>query len=168
MVAVITKVGWNDEYQEIREWEEEMIDQEASLETEFVRHYNSNRPTIIAISKDLSKVWLKENAPGTEQNSLMEKQMKRLFDRALYNHEQEDSQAQPQANWIEAREIFRIVLKQEIEKILGFQNVQSIISSQLKKDQKEESNLKSYMSKKGTFKEKIKENTQPRVNTILS
>ena len=24
------------------------------------------------------------------------------------------------------------------------------------------------MSKKGTFKEKIKENTQPRVNTILS
>ena len=42
MVAVITKVGWNDEYQEIREWEEEMIDQEASLETEFVRHYNSN------------------------------------------------------------------------------------------------------------------------------
>ena len=120
MVAVITKVGWNDEYQEIREWEEEMIDQEASLETEFVRHYNSNRPTIIAISKDLSKVWLKENAPGTEQNSLMEKQMKRLFDRALYNHEKEDSQAQPQANWIEAREIFRIVLKQEIEKILGF------------------------------------------------
>ena len=91
MIAVITKVGWSDDYQEMREWEEEMIDQEADLETVFVRHFNSNRPKIHAISKDLSKVWLKENAPGTEQNSAMEKQMKCLFDRALYNHEQEDS-----------------------------------------------------------------------------
>ena len=40
MVAVITKVGWNDEYQEIREWEEEMIDQEASLRKDSVLHWS--------------------------------------------------------------------------------------------------------------------------------
>ena len=51
MIAVITKVGWSVDYDEIEEWEEEMEEYKKNLEAEFKRRYGENAtPTVIAIS----------------------------------------------------------------------------------------------------------------------
>ena len=51
MIAVITKVGWNVDYEEFEEWEEEMNMYKDNLAEEFKKRYGANAtPTIVAIS----------------------------------------------------------------------------------------------------------------------
>ena len=51
MIAVITKVGWNIDYDEIEEWEEEMNEYKKNLQQEFKLKFGDKAsPIILAIS----------------------------------------------------------------------------------------------------------------------
>ena len=71
MTAVITKISWSDEYVELNEWQKEMDTWISGLHNQFIKRYKDARPTILAISQDISKPKREENKPGTEQNKIM-------------------------------------------------------------------------------------------------
>ena len=51
MIAVVTKVGWSVDYEELEEWQEEMNIYKNNLAEEFKKRYGENAtPAIVAIS----------------------------------------------------------------------------------------------------------------------
>ena len=91
MIAVITKVGWCVDYDEIEEWEEEMDEYKKNLENEFKRRYGENAtPTVIAISQDIKRPKIKENKPNTEQNNLMVANMMEVYQKARFKFDKQD------------------------------------------------------------------------------
>ena len=79
LIAVITKVGWSNDYEDIDEWTKEMDEWKDALLKEFNKRYDGAEPTVLVISQDLTKPKRKENILGTEQNNLMLEKMKRLY-----------------------------------------------------------------------------------------
>ena len=91
MVAVITKVSWNSDYEEVEEWQEEMDQYKTNLANQFKQRYGENAtPTIVAISQDITKPRRKENKPGTEQNNIMMENMMTVYQLARFKFESRD------------------------------------------------------------------------------
>ena len=67
MTVVITKISWSNDYGKLSEWQEEMDTWIKGLHDKFIERYEEEaRPTILAISQDMSKPNREENKPGTE------------------------------------------------------------------------------------------------------
>ena len=91
MIAVITKVGWNVDYEEFEEWEEEINMYKNNLAEEFKKRYGENAtPTIVAISQDITKPKRKENKPKTQQNNLMIENMMTVYQMARCKFDEKD------------------------------------------------------------------------------
>ena len=71
MTAVVTKVSWNQDYDDFEEWVEDMEILKDNLKQEFAKRYNNANPFILAISQDLTLPKREENKQGTPQNTFM-------------------------------------------------------------------------------------------------
>ena len=86
MTAVITKISYNSDYEDITEWEQDMEQWKNNLTNEFKKRHKDADPTVLAISQDRSKPKRKENVEGSEQHNLMIQQMQIVYDKALEKH----------------------------------------------------------------------------------
>ena len=67
MTCIITKVSFNDDdHDEVKDWIDEMEEWKKNLSKEISQKYSGAKPTIQAISQDLSKPKREENKEGTE------------------------------------------------------------------------------------------------------
>ena len=98
MIAIVTKVGWNEDHEEMQDWIDEMETYKKELGELLQAKYKQkidnpltqaskesstgSKPTIFAISQDMTKPRREENKPGTEQNALMLEQMELVYIRA--------------------------------------------------------------------------------------
>ena len=56
MIAVITKVEWNVDYDDMRDWIKAMEKWKDGFRTELIKHYGEDAtPTVMSISYDLTR-----------------------------------------------------------------------------------------------------------------
>ena len=79
MVAVITKVSFTVDFDEMEEWIDTMENWKNNLTTELCTRYQGAEPTVLAISQDPTKPKRPENRQGTEPYELMQQQMDLVY-----------------------------------------------------------------------------------------
>ena len=80
MIAVITKVEWNVDYNDMRDWIKTMENWKDGLRKEFIKHYGEDAtPTVMSISYDLTREKRKETIRGTPQNNLMVEELWNVY-----------------------------------------------------------------------------------------
>ena len=82
MIAVITKISYTSDFEDISEWVETMESFKTNLTKEFKKRHQEAEPTVLAISQDRTKPKRKENVEGSEQHNLMMQQMQLVYETA--------------------------------------------------------------------------------------
>ena len=143
MTCVITKISYSkDEHDELSEWQNEMNTYIDGLHEQFIKKYgNDARPTILAISQDMSKSKREENKPGTEQNKIMRVQIEALYAKTFYKFKNNDFMDVSKLDyifsmetaqlWLEEKSKLRKSFKAKLEKSLEETHIRTLTRTAL-------------------------------------
>ena len=136
MTCVVTKVGWNDDYDEMKDWTDEMEMWKENLAKLIHQKYQGAEPMIVAISQDITKPRREENKPGTEQNTLMQSQMALIYTKAASKFSNDDfldlsnlkyvMAPETYRKWLESKSVCKKLFNEELQSVVSKDHVKGL------------------------------------------
>jgi len=136
MTCVITKVGWNDDYDKMEDWTEAMEMWKLNLAKLLHEKYEGAEPFIVAISQDLTKPKREENKPGTPQFTLMQSQMALVYTKAASKFANNDfldlshlkyvMAPETYRKWLESKSVCKKLFNDELAAVVSKDHVKGL------------------------------------------